>query len=324
MKLDEAPLAGGQVVYIRRCNALLVFFDLISSNGVRFELCMRDVPRVVKQLKLGDLIEVHSGSWDDAKETLTTNEMPVLVHKYDSSKKSFIPIPGRRMHGEQSDSIHCRYWLSTTRCPKMNCRFIHADLNSDEFKSAVQERLRVLETKRSMATDPSDPFDGNKSRKKHRAVLFASFLKEYFNLNESSIVLDVAGGAGKVSNALLDLGIGKVIVIDPRPVNVPIREGLVMNASWFDSDFVVETNEKIDLIVGMVRIVQIVFQNSKEIQISSRNSILIKRPMQSGSGRGVMTAFLGPSFLVAFFLNYFRIVASRLLCRKMLTLMSGW
>lgn len=117
-----------------------------------------------------------------------------------------------------------------------------------------------------MASDMKPVLD-NKSE---RHYIFASWLVDTFGLellSSGTGVLDVAGGNGKLSAALLDLGVRAVVLLDPKPrwspdVDIPkdrehrltvLSEALYQDGSHLTNreDTVAETIRLCSIIVGM-------------------------------------------------------------------------
>ncbi len=255
---DSTPLArgraAGQVVYMRRSGVGLCFVDVVGEDGVRIELVVK-AARVPKLVKLGDVVEAE-GEWEDAA-TLRTTSVPRVVIKFDNSRP-FVPIPdaSRRPKAVALPTEPCRFWLSSRACMRgASCRYLHSQLDSEEYLVASRSRLAKLEESRSQAAyDQDDPFRGRKQRKSHRPALFAAWLLETFGPVHT--ILDVAGGGGALSRALLEAGAARrVLLVDPRAetagvsATLPDPEGLVRRAALFTADF--EAGETVDLVVGM-------------------------------------------------------------------------
>ena len=240
----------GQIVYIRRRGAELCFLDLLLGEGGRVELVVK-AARVPKLIKLGDVVAA-AGVWEDAA-TLRTTAVPRVVKAHDP-RSPFVPIPAppRRLAAhDPPPSSHCRFHLSSKRCPRgASCRHRHAELESHEFREAVAERLAAQEHARAHAGIAGDPFaaGGQKARKSQRAAALAQWCLATFGPRRA--VLEVAGGTGALSRALLEAGAAAtVLLVDPRAGCARPAPGLAVDARPFATDYAAPA--AVDLLVAL-------------------------------------------------------------------------
>lgn len=160
---------------------------------------------------------------------------------------------------------HCKYWLNSGRCPRIDCKFRHVEgaqlteLRSKFVKERVQRRAFE-------SHDPCDPIPvGGHVSRHQRAERFVEWITQQFGLKEGDAVLDVAGGRGDIS---FNLAFNKVAstLIDPRPrALTPQQESMLEKAAvslppqlcmLFDDDLIASPThasilEKASLVIGM-------------------------------------------------------------------------
>lgn len=139
---------------------------------------------------------------------------------------------------EKSDEL-CKYYTCERRCPRgESCKYVHTDDAAVRRKWYVERRRRAVEVERlvvggpsiepsmdavaattSVASQPPHPWRRPQRRaggKARRAEAFASVLVDNFDLDENSLVLDVAGGRGDLCFELSALRGVPCVSVDPR------------------------------------------------------------------------------------------------------------
>lgn len=246
------PLEG-QVVHVRRCGAQLTFVDvLVGPDELRVELIVR-APRVPKLCKLGDVVEVTEGTVEQDGHAVQLTSAPTVLRAWRAvgAGRSFVPRPPpSRIHVD--DPTCCVAWLNQRRCPRaQSCPFAHPPPESAEFAAALAASLAALRARRAAVVfDADDPHGGRKVSKRLRASCFAHWLVAQWRLGPDSVVLDVAGGRGRLSCALLAAGVGTVVLVDPRTDHIAdAAPGLVRHCTAFDEGY--EPPQRITHVVGL-------------------------------------------------------------------------
>lgn len=120
-----------------------------------------------------------------------------------------------------------------------------------EFSEAARALLVAQQAKQSATVyDADDPHGGRKLRKSKREGVFADWLVNRFALGRGSAVLDVAGGAGRLAKALVQHGVGRVVVVDPRPPKAP-PDGYSHDVVPFDDAYVWRGEMPVTLVAAL-------------------------------------------------------------------------
>lgn len=239
----------GQIVFLRPRKRVL-FFDIIVCGGqTRVEIAVTRGGGESKgnHFHLGD--EIHCmGNWEE--ETFRAVQCTILK-AWDHRIAGFTPLPppSRR---QVDATLHCKSWLNSKRCLREGCCYLHAPIESTEYKLALKVFLCQLEEKRKGVVLAADPFKGAKLRKSKMEHVFAQWLVRTFQLGPDSFVLDVAGGAGKLARELLLAGVGKVVIVDPRTDHRESCAGIEQVVGYFDMEFQLDHGKRHpDLLIGL-------------------------------------------------------------------------
>lgn len=221
-----------------------------SSRRTRYEEAEEEVEARAPARPSGLRASVVAGDLEDYEEDYEEEE-----DEEDDGHEELIPeVP------------HCKYWLTTGRCPRPSCSYRHVQDPGE--RAALQARLAPGGSELLQRVDSvlrHAPAVQYLSRPE-RAELFVDWLVRELGLPHGSRVLDVAGGRGDVSFSLALRGI-RATLVDPRlrpALSAQQVTRLVETASdappeqlctFFDQDFVREygrlLTEGTDAIVGM-------------------------------------------------------------------------
>lgn len=243
----------GRVVFVRPCGRSVGFIEVMSAAAERRQVVLVREARLTKVIHLGDVVRAECRREEGEDHVVVAEGMPEVVDRWDSRERGqFAPIPSERRTSSSSSSSSsppCKFWLSTKACPKHQCRFQHLAVGSEEFRRANQERLRAMfEARRDKVFDAGDPWAGKKQGKRSKSQVYADWLVKRYGLGRESVVLDVAGGNGKLAQKLLKV-VKRVILVDPRCDIEPLPTGLEHCKSLFHGEFVV--GEHVDVVVGL-------------------------------------------------------------------------
>jgi len=130
----------------------------------------------------------------------------------------------------------CLGWLRD-KCKRPNCPLRHCFLDAEE-EDKFRVRKRRREHNIELESDAHDPFasegEGGKLNKTQRACVFVDWVLRALP-HVTGGVVDVAGGRGDVSFALMARGVSSTVV-DPRPVKLSRKQ----------HDLVRETQQRIE------------------------------------------------------------------------------
>lgn len=227
LERDPAVGSGGAVLVVgggERCLQVLERFEE-RNPGCHWEGHLFDAPSGRQRPRARPAAAASGGGAEaaaaaDADGDGLFDAGAIAVSQPGAAAATAAAVPAAGTAGTAGGGVElfCKFWISTSRCNRRGCRFIHhspADLPAARKAFHAARKRKGL--RQVLEGDTIAPQD--KRSKKDRAAVFVEWLVQTYGeeyLKSGSGVVDVAGGRGEVSFELCQRRGIPCSVIDPR------------------------------------------------------------------------------------------------------------